>query len=234
VSAGPLIATVAHRRAIDTVLGEQQGAIAYGGYLEHLHRAGAEVVVLAPGTRVPAVVRDNLRGLLLTGGGDVAADRFGGADADARDVDLARDAMELDLVRHCRAERIPVLGMCRGNQVLNVALGGTLRTVEGHVQDAPLSETTGTVRLDPGCRLRDVLGAPDVAVNSYHRWAIGEPAPGMAVTARATDEVPEGIEWVGDDWFAIGTQWHAELLDAAHVPSLFRAFVAAAREEAPA
>jgi putative glutamine amidotransferase len=230
---GPLIATVAHRRALDTVLGEQQGAIAYGGYLDNLHRAGAEVVVLVPGTRVPGAVRANLSGLLLTGGGDVAAERFDGRE-EARDVDAERDEMEIDLVRHCRAERIPVLGMCRGNQVLNVALGGTLRTIEGHVQSEPLTSAVQQVTIDTGCRLATVLGAEEVAVNSFHRWAIGQPAPGMAVTARTDDDVAEGMEWTTDDWFAIGTQWHAELLDAPHVGAMFAAFVEAARKRASA
>lgn len=229
----PMIAMVAHRRSMDTVLGEQQATIAYGGYLDNLHRAGASVVVLAPGTVVPDAVLDHLDGLLLTGGGDVAADRFGGED-EARDVDDERDEMEIALVRHCRAARIPVLGMCRGNQVLNVALGGTLRTVEGHVQTEPLTAASQQIHVDERCRLAQVLGAQEFAVNSYHRWAIGAPAPGMAVTARAPDDVTEGIEWTADDWFAIGTQWHAELMDAPHVSAMFAAFVEAAREGAAA
>jgi putative glutamine amidotransferase len=226
----PLIAMVAHRRAMDTVLGEQQAAIAYGGYLDNLHEVGVAVVVLVPGTRVPDAVRTNLDGLLLTGGGDVAAEHFGGSDGDARDVDADRDVMEIELVQHCRAERIPVLGMCRGNQVLNVALGGTLRTVEGHVQTEPLTTPVQQVAVDAGCRLERVLGVSEVAVNSFHRWAVGEPAPGMAVTVRTPDEVAEGIEWTNEDWFAIGTQWHGELMDTPHVAAMFGAFVDAARQ----
>jgi putative glutamine amidotransferase len=224
----PLIAMVAHRRAMDTVLGEQQAAIAYGGYLDNLHRAGAAVSVLVPGTRVPDVVLDNMDGLLLTGGGDVAAERFS-SDGEARDVDHDRDEVEIALVRHCREAGIPVLGMCRGNQVLNVALGGTLRTVEDHVQAEPLSVPVHSIAVDAGCRLARALGDEHLSVNSFHRWVVDAPADGMAVVARADDKVVEGIEWAGGDWFAVGIQWHAELLDDPHVGSLFSAFVAAAQ-----
>jgi putative glutamine amidotransferase len=185
--------------------------------------------VLVPGTRVPDAVRTNLDGLLLTGGGDVAAEHFGGSDGDARDVDADRD--DGDRPRAALPRRAhPVLGMCRGNQVLNVALGGTLRTVEGHVQTEPLTAPVQQVAVDAGCRLERVLGRDEVAVNSFHRWAVGEPAPGMAVTVRTPDEVAEGIEWTNDDWFAIGTQWHGELMDTPHVAAMFGAFVEAARQ----
>jgi putative glutamine amidotransferase len=227
----PLVVIVAHRRVMDTVLGEQHAAIAYGGYLDHLHAAGAAVAVLAPGTRVPDAVLGHMDGLLLTGGGDVAAARFDGPAAD-RDVDHDRDELELTLVAHCRRRRIPVLGMCRGNQVLNVALGGTLRTVEGHVQREPLHQPVQTVHLDGDCRLARALGTEEVAVNSYHRWAVDRPADGIAVVARTGDGVVEGIEWQEPDWFAVGTQWHAELLDDPHVTGLFTALVAAAAERA--
>jgi putative glutamine amidotransferase len=203
--------------------------VVYGAYLGHLTRAGAAAAVLAPGVPVPDVVRDHMDGLLLTGGGDVAPARFGSQE-DARDVDPDRDELEIELVRHCRDRRVPVLGMCRGNQVLNVALGGTLRTVSDHVQREPLHTPVQAVTVDPGCGLAMALGEDTLQVNSFHRWAVDRPADGMAVSARTDDGVIEGIEWAGDDWFAVGAQWHAELLDAAHVPALFAAFVGAARE----
>lgn len=228
MSVAPMVAVVAHPRTLDTVLGEQVAALAYGGYLQQLDRAGAAVVVLAPGTRVPDVVRDGLDGLLLTGGGDVAPEQSGGA-GEARDVDRERDELEIDLVRHCRARRVPVLAVCRGSQVLNVALGGTLRTVDDHVQSESLSTPVQNVGVEPGCRLWDVFG-DKVAVNSFHRWAVDAPADGVRVAARAPDGVIEGVEWNADDWFALGVQWHAELLDQDAMAGLFDVFVDAARE----
>jgi putative glutamine amidotransferase len=229
VAAAPMIALVAHRRSMDTVLGEQEASIAYGGYLRNLDRAGAATVVLAPGARVPRAVLDHMDGLLLTGGGDIAGEHFDTTEK-ARDVDDERDELELALVRHCRERGIPVLGMCRGNQVLNVALGGTLRTVDGHVQDTPMDTPVQTVVVDAGCRLAKMLSTDRVEVNSYHRWSVETPADGLRVVARAADGTVEGIEWTASDWFAVGTQWHAELLDDPHVRGLFDAFVAAARQ----
>jgi putative glutamine amidotransferase len=225
----PMIVTVAHRRLMQTVLGEQHANITYGGYLDNLARAGARPVILAPGTRPPDLVVDRMDGLLLTGGGDVDPARFD-SPLEGLDVDDERDALEIDLVRACRERRIPVLGMCRGNQVLAVALGGSLENVEGHVQSEPLTKPVHTVELRPGCRLARVLGEDAVAVNTFHRWAVASPPAGFAVTGRTEDGVAEAVEWEDDDWFALGTQWHAELLDGPHVPALFSGFVRAAAE----
>jgi putative glutamine amidotransferase len=224
-----VIAVVALRLSIDTPFGEQPAAVVRGEYLSCLDAAGASPVILAPGTRVPAAVMDRLTGLVLVGGGDVAPERFGGRQA-ARDIDVDRDELEIDMVHHCRERRIPVLAVCRGHQVLNVALGGTLATVDEHVQDEPLAKPSHEVAVASGSRLAGSLDQEQLAVNSFHRWAVDAPAEGVEVTARAPDGVVEGIEWAADDWFAVGIQWHAELLTAPHAHSLFTAFVKATED----
>lgn len=225
----PLIVSVGHRRTIETVLGQQAACAMYGGYLSNLALAGASPVILAPGARVSEIVVDSMDGLLLTGGGDVDPVLFGSSLV-GRDVDDERDAMEVELVRLCRSRRIPVLGMCRGNQVLTVALGGSLRIVEGHVQQEPLAKPVHTVELRPRCRVTGLLDEETVAINTFHRWAVDTLAKGFTVAGTAGDGVVEAIEWEADDWFAIGIQWHAELLDAPHVEALFEGFVQAARK----
>lgn len=162
------------------------------------------------------------------GGGDVDPARFG-ATAAGSDVDPERDALEADLVTHCRDQRIPVLGICWGAQMLNVPLGGTPTNVEGHVQDQPLHDPVDRVDVVAGCRLSTLLGDAPIGANSFHRWAIQDPADGVRVVAHATDGAVEGIEWTGGDWFAVGAPWHAELLDEAHAAGLFEGFMAAAR-----
>lgn len=224
----PLIVVVAHRKVLDTPLGEQLGSMVYDGYLDNLRRAGAAVVIASPGTPVPDAVVQSMDGLLLTGGGDVSPASFG-SDETGSAVDLDRDTMETELVTHCREHNVPVLGICRGNQMLNVALGGTLKTVSGHVQEQPLHDPVHGVELVAGCRLADLVGEAAVKVNSFHRWAVDRPAGGMRVAARSDHGDIEGIEWDGDDWFAVGAQWHAELMTASHVQRLFTGFVDAAR-----
>lgn len=222
----PFIAVVAHRRDMDTALGTLRASLVYDVYLEHLADAGATTALISPAVPAPEPVIREADGLLLIGGGDVAPERFGGEDA-ARDIDDPRDDLETALVLRARAERTPTLGMCRGAQLLNVALGGTLRQVDGHVQEEPLSRPHHEIEVVRGSRVRGIIGDGRAEVNSFHRWAVDDPAPGMVVGATAPDAVIEAIE-SGDDWFALGVQWHAELLHAGHVRPLFERFVAAA------
>lgn len=233
MSSPPMIVVVAHRRRLDTVLGEQLASMVYDGYLSNLREAGASAVIAAPGTPLPETVIHEMDGLLLTGGGDIDPGRFSGTEA-GRDIDPERDSLETELVNHCHGQGLPVLGICRGNQMLNVALGGTLRTVEGHVQGQPLSEPVHELQPVADCRLATLVGTRRLGINSFHRWAVADVAPGLRVTARTSDGVVEGVEWVEDDWFAVGVQWHVELLDDPHVAGLFGGFVEATRRRVEA
>jgi putative glutamine amidotransferase len=187
---------------------------------------------------------DGMAGLILTGGEDVDPAHFGAEPHPALgEVHAERDAFELALVRAARARRLPTLAICRGVQVANVALGGTL------VQDLPSEwpsamphdgsgerdERVHTVRVAPGSRLAIALGGTEATINSLHHQSVGRVAEGLVAVAHAPDGVVEGVEWKGDDWWMTGVQWHPEELTdtpEAWDRALFRAFATAVRAHA--
>lgn len=184
---------------------------------------------------------DGMAGLILTGGEDVDPAHFGEPSHHALgEVHAGRDAFELALVRAAQARRLPTLAICRGAQVANVALGGTL------VQDLPSewpsalahesgrgrAERTHAVHLASGSRLARACGAGNIAVNSMHHQALARVANGLSAVAHAPDAVVEGIESTGDDWWMLGVQWHPEELVDTVEPwdrAIFAAFAEAAR-----
>lgn len=175
---------------------------------------------------------DRVQGLVLTGGEDVEPARYGAQrHAKLEDTDAARDAVEVALIAGARARRLPILAICRGIQILNVALGGTL------YQDLP-SERPSEIdhgdkrsrhglRVAPGSLLHRTLGTAETTVNSRHHQAVRDLAPALRATAWATDGVVEGAEpATGSDPWMIAVQWHPEddVEDA-----LFRGFAGAVR-----
>jgi putative glutamine amidotransferase len=191
-------------------------------YVRALKAAGLVPLVLPPLDDADAdTVLDAVSGLVLTGGEDVAPHRFGESPHPALGgVNEERDAWELALLAAARERHLPTLAICRGIQVLNVALGGTL------VQDIPSQcpdalphappDARGSrvhdIAVEPRSRLCRIFGAERLTVNSVHHQAIARPAPGLRVTARSSDGIVEGAEWEGDDWWAVGVQWHPEEL----------------------
>lgn len=185
---------------------------------------------------------DRLDGLLIAGGVDVDPVRYGEAPHPRLGrTDPARDAVELTLARWAVEEKKPVLGLCRGHQVLNVVLGGTLwQDIEAQVPGAIRHDyfpTSGfsrdflahDVTLESGSRLHGAFGAATIRVNSMHHQAIHALAPALRVAARAPDGVIEGVE-SGTDHFLVGVQWHPEIFEPTdpRTRQLFREFVAAA------
>lgn len=179
-------------------------------------------------------------GLLLTGGGDVDPTFFGGdaSNPTLKSVSRLRDQMELFLTRRLLDEgRRPVLGICRGCQVMNVAAGGTLvLDVPSEIgaavnhSDPRQFELVHDVNIEVGTRLHALVGATTIRVNSSHHQAVKGLAPCLRVSARsARDGVVEAVELDGPQFF-LAAQWHPERLHTRHEPSaaLFRAFVAAA------
>jgi putative glutamine amidotransferase len=192
-------------------------------YLRAVQRAGG-VPVLLPPSFDPAtrdVLFDDLAGLLLTGGGDIAPACYGEpAHATVSDVSPERDALELWATREALARRMPVLAICRGLQVLNVALGGTLvqdipdaigRAI-AHSQLEPRPQVTHAVKVDHDSRLADILGDVEVAVNSFHHQAVKQLGTGLRAVASAPDGVVEGLELPGAEPLVVGVQWHPEEL----------------------
>ena len=177
-------------------------------------------------------------GLVVTGGAfDVDPALFGAASRHASVTTKdRRTAFELAVTRGAIERDKPVLGICGGQQLLNVALGGTLiqhipDEVPGalaHEQPNPRTEPGHSVRIAAGTLLHRVTGAAEQPVNSAHHQAVKDPAPGLVVDAEAPDGVIEGIEDPRRR-FCIGVQWHPEYLLSDGDARLFAAFIAAAR-----
>jgi putative glutamine amidotransferase len=181
--------------------------------------------------------------LVLGGGGDVDPARYGRLPLEngTLEIDPERDRIDFELFDEARRTGAPVLGICRGLQVVNVALGGTL------VQDIPAERPSEVVhartreekaRLDhtvavaPKTRLAALASAPEVRVNSRHHQAIDTLAPGLEVSGLSPDGLPEAVETAGREW-VLAVQWHPENLAGDPVSRrLFAEFVRAARERA--
>lgn len=158
--------------------------------------------------------------LVLTGGEDVDPARYGEAPHPALGrISEERDAAEISLVQTARELRLPTLAICRGAQILNVALGGTLiqdipsqvGTEINHDPDSPRTSHSHSVEVATDSRLGRTLGVTRMDVNSVHHQAIQRVAPTLRVVATAPDGVIEGVETAPDDpWWCVGVQWHPE------------------------
>ncbi len=211
-------------------------------YIAAVQQAGGVPVLLVPqhDARAQAALLGRIDGVLLTGGGDVDPMRFReAAHPTVSDVSADRDALEIALVEGALERRLPLLAICRGIQVLNVALGGSLHqdvasspgTPIAHSQKAPRHEPTHAVKIEAGSRLLDVIGAHGLDVNSMHHQAIKGLGRGLrAVAFSPDDDLIEAVELDDPSQFVLGVQWHPEEL-APHQPAaqrLFAALIAAA------
>lgn len=209
-------------------------------YVVCVEMAGGMPVILAPSGGVPPgewVAR--LDGLLLTGGVDLDPATYGEEPLPALGrIDAERDAFELALTRAALAADLPLLAICRGMQVLNVAAGGSLvqdipGQVKGalkHAQDAPRWHASHNVSLVPGSKTAAMLGTTHLRVNSFHHQAVKDVARGFVAAAEADDGIIEAIE-SQNHAFAVGVQWHPEELCARDPVflGLFRGLVEVAR-----
>lgn len=206
-------------------------------YVDAVRRAGGYAVLLPPGGTHPEECFEFLDGIVMTGGPDVAPALYGGRQhPEVYGVDPERDASEIALVKALVELQKPTLAICRGMQVLNVALGGTL--VE-HVPDEAGTRVlhrdgkdylTHDVEVDPRSRLFSVVKSKRIATPSWHHQAVRTPADGFQVVARADDGVIEAIEHP-DLPDLVAVQWHPEhsaATDRAQ-QALFDALVASLR-----
>jgi putative glutamine amidotransferase len=186
-------------------------------YWDRVRRAGAEPVDL-DGHEA------SLDGLILTGGVDVEPERYGEVrHPKVKHTDGNRDEFELGVLRAALAADLPVLAICRGHQLLNVAFGGKLlqhiesnaHRADSRIEGAPSS--WHTVRLMPRSRVRAILGANEIEVNSRHHQAVLPEtlAPGLEAAAFSPDGLVEAVESRTHRW-VIGVQWHPELPEAEH------------------
>jgi putative glutamine amidotransferase len=200
----------------------------YLTYGRAVEAAGAEAVYLPSGT-------DSVRGLdglLLPGGWDVDPALYGEeADAKVGDIDPELDETEIRLFKDARGKEIPVLGICRGQQVINVAMGGSLiQHLEGHeVRAYGRKHLAHTAAVDPESELGQAAEGRDIQVNSLHHQAVRSVAPGLRQTATGDDGTIEGLET--DDGLVVAVQCHPEELtgDLPWASKLFERFVARAR-----
>src|SRR4051812_25201381 len=187
-------------------------------YLEAVEAAGGIPVILAPlpARRLEAII-DRLDGICLSGGPDIEPGCYGSQPhAELGPTEPEVDLFELGLARTARRRGLPILAICRGMQVLNVARGGTLvqhlpDLVGGeieHRQQAPASQPTHGVALAPESRLASIAGSERIEVNSFHHQAIATLGSGLEPVGWADDGLIEAVE-VPHDHFTIGVQWHA-------------------------
>jgi putative glutamine amidotransferase len=189
-----------------------------GAYVRAVAKSGA-VPLLLPVTATPRhwrVYLEMVDGLVLSGGGDVDAFCYGREAIPAQgQVQPERDRMEIYLARRALTDGLPVLGICRGAQVLNISAGGTLfQDLQGiaalqHNQRAPGSYPIHTVLVRRPSLLYRLVGQERIRVNSFHHQAIHHTGAGLHVSAEASDGVIEAVEASGHP-FALGVQWHPE------------------------
>jgi putative glutamine amidotransferase len=207
-------------------------------YLKAIEAAGGMPVVLPPLGDAVAYL-DRLDGICLSGGPDLDPDAYGAPErhAELGPTEPGLDAFELELARAADARGLPILGICRGAQALNVARGGTLHQhLPGHRQTEPATATTHTVHIEPGSRLADVAGPGRLRVNSFHHQAVDVLGRDLRTVARSADGIVEAIEAGGRDShrFVLAVQWHAEGLTAQpRHRALFEELVAASAAPAP-
>jgi putative glutamine amidotransferase len=183
-------------------------------YLHAIERAGGVPVVLPPCVSDLDALIARLDGVCLSGGPDLDPAAYG---ARSRHDELgptepSLDEFELALARAAIERRMPLLGICRGSQALNVACGGTLHQhVDGHRQSEPGWQVTHEVEIAAGTQLAGLMGAGRLAVNSFHHQAVDRLGRGLRVAAHACEDgTVEAVEGAGG--LVIGVQWHAEAL----------------------
>jgi putative glutamine amidotransferase len=207
-------------------------------YFEAIERAGGVPVILPPlGPQSVDPLLSRLSAVCMAGGPDIDPRTYGGSQhPELGPTEPELDRFEMAVTWAARSRCIPILAICRGAQMLNVALGGSLHM---HLPDdagdrvvhrRPGSEGPSAqhdVRIEQDTKLGSIVGTDRLRVNSYHHQAVRKLGRGLRAVAHADDGVIEAIELTGPD-FVVGVQWHAEAMDGASHAALFEAFVAAA------
>jgi putative glutamine amidotransferase len=217
-----------------------EGSVArYGqnvSYVKAVEEAGGIPLLIPPQSSIEELF-EILDGILFTGGGDLAPSHYDEENRGSEGIDPERDQLELGLVKRAEAEGVPILGICRGQQVINVALdGGLIQDVGEHRQQEPREAASHGVEVVPGSRLAGIVGRL-VEVNSFHHQVVDPErvGRGLKVTAFSNDgqRFIEGLE--SEDGKILAVQWHPEdMTDQAWAKGLFRRLVESAAERSAA
>lgn len=226
------------------VLTKANGSRYYTGYapiVNAVEQAGG-LPTLIPSESSPETLRalyDRVDGILIPGGGDIHASFYGEEPHEkAMFIDQARDAAEIAIARWAAEDERPLFAICRGHQVINVALGGALLQDIPTMVDTPLkhdytpnevprSLLAHDVNVAADSRLAAIMGKTQVTVNSLHHQSVVRPGTGLKVTAHATDGLIEATELPGDTFY-LSVQWHPEdITDIDEMAKLFQVFIAA-------
>ena len=214
-------------------------------YDQIFSRAGGRLVKLEVPDETealqPAEVRKRLAGmeaLLLSGGGDVDPELYGGDPDTAELVNRGRDDFEIALIREARAMKLPILGICRGAQILNVAFGGGLVDLDDNreLREIHFNARGHPVEIEKGSLLSKLMRAGKIEnVTSYHRQAVGRLGEGVRTVARSPEGTVEAIEVSqSEDEWTIAVQWHPEMTVSDELQlGLVKAFVEEARKRRP-
>lgn len=199
----------------------QETAYLHYSYATSVMNAGGVPVILPMGDKETAQEWAALcDGLLLSGGEDIDPQQIGAEPhPNLGKIIPERDKTEMDLIHYAQELNIPIFAICRGIQVLNGALGGTLyqdvkdelEEVIKHSQDGARSAATHSITVEKDTLLAKILGTHEIAINSFHHMAVKEAAPGLKVTARSSDGVVEAMESTDlDKHWILAVQWHPE------------------------
>ncbi|MCA1904571.1 MAG: gamma-glutamyl-gamma-aminobutyrate hydrolase family protein [Cyanobacteria bacterium KgW148] len=205
-----------------SIYGRNQAGEFYlpGAYVDVVRKAGGLPILLPPGETDLEGILSHIDGLILAGGGDISPQFFGGEwHPKMYSVDLERDRFELALVDRAVSQGVPLLGVCRGLQVIGVAGGADLVVhipdVYGceviHRMEEPSRCTRHEVTIDGDSLLAQTLGAGSTTITSWHHQALGNAPPNWRVVARSEDGVVEAIEHESHPW-AVAVQWHPEMM----------------------
>lgn len=188
-------------------------------YIKYVEEAGGIPVLLPVLKDVAAVseIVERLDGIIITGGVDVDPSLYGEENTHSQGVNPERDAFEINLIKESKFRQVPILSICRGIQIMNLAFGGSLyQDIPTSIKDALLhtraedgTETYHQTILVGNSVLKEIFNADEIRTNSSHHQSIREPGEGLTVIAKAADGVVEAVH-CADDRCTIGVQWHPE------------------------
>ncbi len=241
----PIIGITSRQPVIKTSGGDMEAHVVNKVYTDAVIRSGGTPITLPPvsPSEAPRIL-DRMDGLVLSGGGDIDPSFYGGKmHDDMYAIDPRRDQFEFALAREAKRVNLPLLAICRGLQVLNVALGGSLiedipsevGSTDHSIRGPEVVDCHQTVTIEPDSLVAKTIGSTEACVNSIHHQAVRQVAPGFRAAGWTSDGVIEVLDPDDHTWPVLAVQWHPEYLaandDAASL-ALFRALVEAAKDRA--